>query len=66
MKWVLVVIIFSSNQPTTYNTEVFDTMTDCFWARELIVDGYLEKDSRGNPINSQAICVRVEDRILPQ
>lgn len=64
MKWVLAVIVFNSYQPDIENIGVFTNLEECFWAREWLLEYDLETDSQGYPINSQAICVRVDDYIL--
>ena len=61
MKWMLVYIIVGGTDPIAVNAlgpngDVFDDMTECFYAREKLSitvggsDGYF-------PINSQAVCI---------
>jgi len=65
MKWVLVVISFAgSPEPYPYNAGVFNDMYDCFWAREWYIENELELDEFDNPLNAQAVCVRVEEDLL--
>jgi len=64
MKWVLVVISFAGYEPYTFNAGVFDDMYECFYAREYFIETEFELDYLNNPINSQAICVRVEEDML--
>ena len=64
MKWVLVFITYWDGQIMTVGNGVFDTMTECFFAREELSvevggnDGYF-------PINMQAVCV-VTDSLSPK
>ena len=64
MKWMLVYIIVGGTDPVAVNAlgpngEVFDSMTECFFAREQLSitvggsDGYF-------PINSQAVCISTD------
>mgnify|MGYP001276330013 FL=1 len=65
MMWVLVVISFAgSPDPYPLNAGIFNDMYDCFWAREYIIENELDLDEYNNPINAQAICVRVEEDML--
>lgn len=64
MKWVLVVIMFNSYQPDITVSGVYDTIFECFAERQLVVDYDLEADEYNNPINGQALCIRVDDYIL--
>jgi len=56
MKWILIFITYWDGQIMTVGNGVFDTMTDCFFAREQLsaevggANGYF-------PINMQAVCV---------
>ena len=64
MKWVLVVIMFNSYQPETTVSGIYDNLFECFAERELVIEYDLEVDGHRNPINGQALCVRVDDYIL--
>ena len=62
MKWVLVYIIISNGEPLSVNANgprhTFDTMFDCFYAREAKSQQVGGKDGHF-PVGSQAVCVPV-------
>lgn len=61
MTWVLILIaVLNTGEVLAQNEGEFYTMTDCFWAREIIIDELGSKD--GNPPSGfQAVCVKVDD-----
>jgi hypothetical protein len=59
MAWLLVFMTYWDGQIMTVGNGVFNTMTECFYAREKLSyevglgDGYF-------PANMQAICMKIE------
>jgi|TARA_B100000902_G_scaffold143960_1_gene141403 hypothetical protein len=58
--WVLVFIYFFEGDPFTLKHSAYETMPECFWARE-----QLGKEQSGTsgyfPKGQQALCIQVED-----
>ena len=66
MKWVLVLIGFLDNgQFVAAPDGVFDNMEDCFWAREYMAE-QLGGSNGYYPVNTQGICLQVEDKYFSQ
>lgn len=54
MKWVLVLIVLTGVDPDTEQSGVYNSIVDCFYAREKLLDEHEQGSS--NP--AQAVCIR--------
>jgi len=63
MKWILVYIFMSGTEPMSINAlgpkQMFDSMTECFFAREKLAVTVGGEAPGYYPVNTQAICVKV-------
>ena len=54
MKWVLVLIVLTGVDPNTKQSGVYNSIMDCFYAREILLE--LHEEGSSNP--AQAVCIR--------
>ena len=59
MAWILIFMSYWDGQIMTVGNGVFDTMTECFFAREALSEQVGGRDGYFPP-NLQAICMRIE------
>tara|TARA_R110000868_G_scaffold369815_1_gene633303 strand:+ start:752 stop:934 length:183 start_codon:yes stop_codon:yes gene_type:complete len=60
MKWLLVYLFFTNGHIESYEIGKFKSLTECFQAREQLGSA-VESTNGYFPINSQAICIRIEE-----
>ena len=71
IKWMLVYIVITNGEPIAVNgmgpKHLFDTLTQCFWAREVLLNnvnnGAKNLDSIYFPPNTQGICMKVKNDV---
>ena len=56
LNWVLILVVYWNGNVMTTGDGVYNTMTECFMARELLVDQIGGRDGIP-PNNMQAICI---------
>ena len=66
MKWMLIYIVINGGVPYAVNAQgpyqTFDTMYECFSAREILSESIGIGDGYFKP-SQQAVCIRVESNV---
>lgn len=57
MKWILVVVGIFNGGPEVSNEGVYDTMNQCFFAREEVIWEYFGNPDGQPPTNFQVVCI---------
>jgi hypothetical protein len=63
MKWILVVVGIFNGGAEVNNEGVYDTMEQCFYAREEIIWEYFGNVYGQPPINFQVVCIPTDKYI---
>lgn len=57
MKWMLVLIGIVNSNPEVSSQGVYDSMTNCFFAREQIIWELFQNPDGYPPTNFQVVCI---------
>lgn len=60
MKWILVIVGIFNGGPEVSNEGVYDTMQQCFYAREEVIWETFGNPEGNPPVNFQVVCIRTD------